>query len=39
MVEQINFVVGVWSLNEEEFKKDLDYFKVPRTSLESIRPN
>ena len=29
MVEQVNFIVGVWSLNEEELKKNMEYFKVP----------
>ena len=30
-VKQVSFVSGVWSLNEEELKKNLEYFKVPST--------
>ena len=37
LVEQINFIVGAWSLNEEELKKNLPYFKVPNTCIEPIR--
>ena len=37
MVEQVTFVSGVWSLNEEELKKNLKYFKVPSASVEPIR--
>ena len=37
MVEQITFITGPRSLNEEELKKNLDYFKVPSTTLETIR--
>ena len=37
MVEQVNFVVGARSLNEEELKKNLEYFKVPNVSIETIR--
>ena len=37
MVEQVSFVAGVWSLNEEELKKNLEYFKVPSASVEPIR--
>ena len=37
MVEQISFMTGTWSLNEEELKKILEYFKVPNTSMETIR--
>ena len=37
MVEQITFITGPRSLNEEELKKNLDYFKVPSVSLETIR--
>ena len=37
MVEQVRFVAGVWSLNEEELKKNLEYFKVPSTNVEPIR--
>ena len=35
-VEQVSVVTGVWSLNEEELKKNLAYFKVPSTSVETI---
>ena len=37
MVEQNSFIVGVWSLNEEDLKKNLEYFKVPNDSMETIR--
>ena len=38
MVEQVSFVAGARSLNEEELKKNLEYFKVPSASrLEPIR--
>ena len=37
MVKKISFVVGTRSLNEEELKKNLDYFKVPSASLETNR--
>ena len=37
MVEQVCFIAGVWSLNEEEPKKNLEYFKVPSASVEPIR--
>ena len=36
MVEQVSFVAGVWSLNEEELKKNLTYFEVPPASIEPI---
>ena len=36
-VEQVSFITGAWSLNEEEFKKNLTYFEVPPTSTEPIR--
>jgi hypothetical protein len=36
-VEQVSFIAGARSLNEEEFKKNLAYFKVPSTSVEPIR--
>ncbi len=36
MVEQISFVAGAWSLNEEELKKNMEYFKVPIVSIEHI---
>ncbi len=37
MVEQISFVAGARSLNEEELKKNLEYFKVPSASIDPIR--
>ena len=37
MVEEVRFVAGVWSLNEEELKKNLEYFKVPSTRVEPLR--
>ena len=37
VVHQRSFVVGVRSLNEEELKENLEYFKVPSESVESIR--
>ena len=36
MVAHVSFVVGLWSLNEEELKKYLEYFKVPSASVEPI---
>ena len=36
-VEQVSFVAGVRSLNEEELKKNLEYFKVPSASVDLIR--
>ena len=36
-VEQVSFISGAWSLNEEELKKNLKFFKVPNTRVESIR--
>ena len=33
----VRFSVGARSLNEEEFKKNLEYFKVPSGSVELIR--
>ncbi len=36
-VEQVSFISGVRSLNEEELKKNLAYFKGPSTSVEPIR--
>jgi hypothetical protein len=35
-VEQVSFVAGARSLNEEELKKNLAYFKVPSASVEPI---
>ena len=37
VVEQVSFVAGAWSLNEEELKKNLEYFKVPSGIIEPIR--
>ena len=37
MVEHVSFVVAARSLNEEELKKNLEYFKVPSASVEPIR--
>ena len=28
-VEQVSFIVGAWSLNEKELKKNLAFFEVP----------
>ena len=33
-VEQVSFIAGAWSLNEEKLKKHLAYFKVPSASVE-----
>jgi hypothetical protein len=37
VVHQHSFVVGARSLNEEELKANLEYFKVPSTSIDSLR--
>ncbi len=37
VVHQRSFVAGAWSLNEEECKENLEYFKVPSASIDSIR--
>jgi hypothetical protein len=37
MVHQRRFVAGARSLNEAEFKENLEYFKVPSESIDSIR--
>jgi hypothetical protein len=37
VVHQRIFVAGARSLNDEEFKENLEYFKVPSTSIDSIR--
>ena len=37
IVEQISFIAGARSLHEEELKKNLEFFKVPDASMESIR--
>ncbi len=36
-VEQVSFIAGARSLNEEELKKNLTYFEVPPVSMEPIR--
>ena len=36
-VEQVSFIAGARSLNEEDLKTNLAYFKVPSTSIETIR--
>ncbi len=36
-VEQVSFIAGTRSLNEEELKKNLAYFEVPSASVELIR--
>ncbi len=35
-VEQVNFITGASSLNEEEIKKNLAYFEVPSSRVEPI---
>jgi hypothetical protein len=37
MVHQRSFIAGARSLNEAEFKENLEYFKVPSASIDSIR--
>jgi hypothetical protein len=37
VVHQRSFVAGARSLNETEFKENLEYFKVPSSSIDSIR--
>ena len=37
MVHQRSFIAGARSLNEAEFKENLEYFKVPSPSIDSIR--
>ena len=37
IVEQVSFIAGARSINEEDLKKTLAFFKVPKTSMESIR--
>ncbi len=37
VVHQRSFVAGVWSLNEAEFKENLEYCKVPSATIDSIR--
>jgi hypothetical protein len=36
-VEQVSFITGKRSLNEEDLKKNLTYFEVPPSSIEPIR--
>ena len=36
-VEQVSFITGARSLNEEELKKNLTFFEVPSGSIEPIR--
>jgi hypothetical protein len=36
-VEQVSFIAGARSLNEEELKKNLTFFEVPSASIEPIR--
>ena len=35
-VEQINFIAGSRSLNEQDLRKNLKFFRVPEASIESI---
>ena len=35
-VEQVSFIAGARSFNEEELKKNLTYFEVPPASIEPI---
>ena len=37
MVKQISFIAGVRSLNEQHFRNNFKFFKVPETSFDSIR--
>ncbi len=37
VVHQRSFIAGARSLNEAELKENLEYFKVPSTSVELIR--
>ena len=37
VVHQHSFIAGVRSLNEEELKENLEYFKVPSSIVELIR--
>ncbi len=36
IVEQISFITGARSLNKEELKRNLEFFKVPNASIEPI---
>ncbi len=35
-IEQVSFIAGARSLNEEDLKNNLDYFEVPSASVEPI---
>ena len=35
-IEEVSFITGTWSLNEEDLKKNLPFFKVPPGSIEPI---
>ncbi len=35
-VEQISFIAGSRSLNEQDLRKNFKFFRVPETSIESI---
>ncbi len=37
VLHQRSFIAGARSLNEEELKENLEYFKVPSPSIDSIR--
>ena len=37
VVQQVSFITGAHSLNEQDLKNNLRFFKVPQTSRESIR--
>ena len=37
MVEQVSFIAGARSLNEQDLRKKLKFFQVPEASIESIR--
>ena len=35
-VEQIGFIVGSWSLNEQDLRRNLKFFRVPEGNIEVI---
>ena len=37
MVKQISFIAGARSLNEQDLRNNLKFFKVPEASFDSIR--
>ena len=37
MVDQISFIKGTHSLNEQDLRNNLKFFQVPEASMESIR--